>query len=114
MSCNHEKNYDIKIPEATTRHIIVTVVSDDGTPDDLTGYEASFCMKRCDTEEIVKKCTINKNEISTLIEPEDTVGASSAKYEIRIYNKAGEVYRVIQGRITISCSVHPFTAMPET
>lgn len=113
MNCSHEKNYDIKIPEATTRYIIVTVINDDGTPDDLTNYEASFCMKRGDTKEIVKKCTVNKNEISTLIEPEDTVGASSAKYEIRIY-KNSEVYRVIQGRITISCSVHPFTTMPET
>lgn len=113
MSCSHKSTSTIYITEGTTRTIIVSVMTENGLPDDLTGYSASFCMKpECGSDEVIKACTINKNEISVTLAAKDTVGlVGSNKYEIRVY-KSGTVYSVISGIIKVDEAVHPYISMP--
>lgn len=97
MTCIHINENNIDIVEGTTRHLYVTVRDQNGNPEDLTGYEAYFVMKMYE-KEIVRKCDIIENEISTIIQPSDTIDVNQMRYEIRIL-KDKEIYEIIRGKI---------------
>lgn len=111
MTCIHINENNIDIVEGTTRHLYVTVRDQNGNPEDLTGYEAYFVMKMYE-KEIVRKCDIIENEISTIIQPSDTIDVNQMRYEIRIL-KDKEIYEIIRGKINVKKSIYPFLSAPE-
>lgn len=113
MSYANKTVSTIHMVEGTTKNIIISVLTEDGNADDLTGYQSSFCMKpECGADEVIKSCEINKNEISISLAAKDTLGlVGSNKYEIRVY-KSGTVYSVISGIIKVDEAVHPYISMP--
>lgn len=111
MTCIHINENDIDIAEGTTRHLFVTVRDQNGNPEDLSGYEAYFVMKTYE-KEIVRKCGIIGNEISTIVHPSDTIDVKKIRYEIRIL-KENEIYEIIRGNIEVCKSIYPFLSAPE-
>lgn len=114
MNCVHKDTPSVNMVEGTTRDIVITVLTDNGTEDDLTGYQASFCMKpQNGSDKLLKECTVDKSEIGIHINAEDTLGLiGSNKYEVRVY-KDGNVYSVISGNIEVEKSISPYIDMPE-
>lgn len=114
MNCIHKHIPNIDMVEGTTRDIIVTVLNEYGFPDDLTGYQSSFYLKsQNSSNDLVKSCEINKNEIHIHIEAKNTLGLIGVnRYEVRIY-KDDDVYSVLSGTITIEKSINPFITMPK-
>lgn len=111
MTCMHYKDTDIRMQEATTRHIVINVKDHDGNLQDLSGFKAFIVISG--EKEILNECEISGNEISTTILPEYTLGRSYLNYEIRIYS-ANEIYEVVSGKINVDRSLHPYLKVPET
>lgn len=104
---------DVQMVEGTTRHLSVTVVKRDGTPENLVGYRA-LLTTTFGKKETLKECDIFDNEVMGVIDAEESLGATMGRYEIRIFKEnPNEVYCVIQGAIHLTKSIHPYLEMPE-
>jgi hypothetical protein len=97
----------IDMDEGTTRYINVDCQNPDGTIFNLSGFDVTVLLLLDGAEEISKEYTITDNTVSFRVDPEDTIGHKSAKYEIRIY-KNTEIFNVIKGDMRIHSSIRPF------
>lgn len=108
--------YDIIIEKGATWNPVITWKNSDGTAIDLTGYSARLQVR----ESVTASSTVisltsgsgitlggTAGTISLLLSATDTAALTFEKgvYDLELVSGSGVVYRVLQGRVTVSPEV---------
>lgn len=96
-SCNTTSGSAVSlyVDQATSHTIIVDAIHQDGKVFQLDDFSVFFSTKHYDLP-----CEVSGGTVTVVLTPEHT-DIDSTGYQIRAF-KGGEIYQIMQGRLTVS------------
>lgn len=110
MDCIYTDNI-IDMVEGTTRYVNITMVDKEGKPSHSDENVTSTCSIKLGKDITILETTQEENVISFVIPPELTIGKSSGKFEVRVFEDAA-VVSIIIGKLNIKRSPNPILSKP--